>query len=863
MRTLLLSILLFCGLGSFAHGQSNDPTNSVTETILYTFGSNTNDGTQPSSLVISPDGKTLYGVTSDGGTLPYPSGTLFSIDIGNKTETILQSFGLKATNTGTGPSLLSISGDGSLFFNTSAGFFSFNTSSELATKLNSRIYSFPDIQNAPNIIYGVSAYSSTNYSSGPFYELLSFNKKTEQLAVASANWRSIWDLGNLRYGFLMNLPAAISLDGTTFYGTAKGNIYSINISSGSQKDLYDFGISRTDGRSPNSVVMLSNDGKTLYGTTTFGGTYGRGAVYMLDINTGVESILYNFGSSPSDGLSTSFGTFDSISPLEGLISISADGKTLYGITTAGGTNSKGTIYAVDTSTGEETILYNNYPQSWIRSKDGKTLYGTIYRGGSNNRGSVFSLDLDSGDSAVLYNIESNSFDSFPRGGALILSPDGGNLYGVQRSPSAYSIFQITLPQTSLNFNPQGSMVFSWGSTFALSATANSAGPITFTSDNPNVISISGNTATVVGAGMTYITAYVAAAGIYPSAYSIASVTVSPIVPTISFIQPTSPVAYTNGGTFTLHATSSSAGTINFSSDNPSAISISGNTATIVGVGTANITASVDPTGNYDTASVTDSVTVNAGVPAVSLTQPTSPITYAVGKTFPLSTTSTSGGSITYTSDNPRVLTISGTIAKIVGVGTANITAAVAATGNYASASATNRVVVSPIVTMVTFTQPKSPITYRAGGTFALSTTSSSGGAVTYTSSDPSVISISGTTATIKGIGSATITASVATKGNYGSANSSKGITVSTASPTVTFTHPKSPIKYTVGSSFALFTTSSSGGSVTYTSSNAGVISVFGNIATVVGVGKATITANIAAKGNYAAGTTTCSVTVTR
>jgi len=122
VRTLLLSILLFCGLGSFAHGQSNDPTNSVTETILYTFGSNTNDGTQPSSLVISPDGKTLYGVTSDGGTLSYPSGTLFSINISNKTEIILQSFSPTVSNNGINPSNLSISSDGSnLFCKTSGG----------------------------------------------------------------------------------------------------------------------------------------------------------------------------------------------------------------------------------------------------------------------------------------------------------------------------------------------------------------------------------------------------------------------------------------------------------------------------------------------------------------------------------------------------------------------------------------------------------------------------------------------------------------------------------------------------------------------------------------------------------------------
>ncbi len=111
-------------------GQTNDPTNSASETILYTFGSNTNDGTRPSSLVVSPDGKTLYGITSDGGTLPYPSGTLFSIDIGKKTETILLSFSSKVSNNGITPSNLSISRSGSnLFFQTSVGVIEYSIAS--------------------------------------------------------------------------------------------------------------------------------------------------------------------------------------------------------------------------------------------------------------------------------------------------------------------------------------------------------------------------------------------------------------------------------------------------------------------------------------------------------------------------------------------------------------------------------------------------------------------------------------------------------------------------------------------------------------------------------------------------------------
>jgi hypothetical protein len=134
--------------------------------------------------------------------------------------------------------------------------------------------------------------------------------------------------------------------------------------------------------------------------------------------------------------------------------------------------------------------------------------------------------------------------------------------------------------------------------------------------------------------------------------------------------------------------------------------------------------------------------------------------------------------------------------------------------------------------------------------------------VTFTSSDTKVVKISGSTATIVGIGTATITASVAAKGNYAFASTAKSITVSAAIPSVIFTQPKSPVSYVAAKTFKLSTTSTSRGSITYTSSNTGVISVFGNMATVVGVGNVTITANIAATGNFTSATASRSVTVT-
>jgi len=165
------------------------------------------------------------------------------------------------------------------------------------------------------------------------------------------------------------------------------------------------------------------------------------------------------------------------------------------------------------------------------------------------------------------------------------------------------------------------------------------------------------------------------------------------------------------------------------------------------------------------------------IPTITFTQPATPVTYAAGKTFSLTATSSSGGTITYTSSSPYVISVTGKIATIRGVGTATLSAKVAATGNYTTASATRSVTVNKITPTVTFTQPTTPVVYASGKTFSLTATSSSGGAITYTSSAPSVISVIGRVATIKGKGSAIITAKVAATANYNAASATRSVTV--------------------------------------------------------------------------------------
>jgi|GEM_PF-743380 len=104
---------------------------------------------------------------------------------------------------------------------------------------------------------------------------------------------------------------------------------------------------------------------------------------------------------------------------------------LYGITTAGGYYSQGTVFSV-TPSGEETVLHNfgqvgdgSKPEAGLIAFNG-ALYGTTYAGGTYNDGTVFSI-TPGGKESVLYSFGANKRD----GKNLVagLTPLSGTLYG--------------------------------------------------------------------------------------------------------------------------------------------------------------------------------------------------------------------------------------------------------------------------------------------------------------------------------------------------------------------------------------------------------------------------------------------------
>ena len=176
------------------------------------------------------------------------------------------------------------------------------------------------------------------------------------------------------------------LYGTTSSGGRhnQGSVFKMNPRSGAVTTLHSFTrFAGFDGENPQSALALRSDGD-LYGTTPYGGAYGKGTIFKIPRMSGALKTLHSFT-----------GT-DGATPQANLIS-GADGN-LYGTTYEGGANDEGTVFMVSAS-GAVTTIHSfvgsdggNPDSKLIRGSDGY-LYGTTSTGGSSDIGVIFRLPI--------------------------------------------------------------------------------------------------------------------------------------------------------------------------------------------------------------------------------------------------------------------------------------------------------------------------------------------------------------------------------------------------------------------------------------------------------------------------------------
>lgn len=237
--------------------------------------------------------------------------------------------------------------------------------------------------------------------------------------------------------------AGVISDGSgNLYGTAseggaygEGTVFKLT-PSGVETVLYSFK-SSGDGTFPVSS-LISDAAGNLYGTTNFGGTYGKGTVFKVT-PSGVETVLHSFGSG-NDGSTTVLGLIADAS------------GNLYGVTNdGGGIGCHGTVFKV-TPSGTETVLHSFsgsdglYPVGTLISDSTGDLYGTTSAGGAYGGGTVFEL-TPSGVETVLYsfpNVDYGSDGESPFAG--LVADASGNLYGTTLFGGPYgggTVFKLT------------------------------------------------------------------------------------------------------------------------------------------------------------------------------------------------------------------------------------------------------------------------------------------------------------------------------------------------------------------------------------------------------------------------------------
>jgi uncharacterized repeat protein (TIGR03803 family) len=386
-RSCMISLLW--GVAAFAL-----PAQTFTKLSIF---NGTNGNNPLTALVQGPDGD-LYGTTSGGGA--NFEGTVFKINTSGRAMTLYSFCPVSGCPDGEVPQAPLVLAKGNFYGTTLDGgtggpcvgnqgcgvIFKVSPSGQFAT-----VYSFC---------------SQINCTDGEFPPL--------GAGLVQGNDGSLYGV-TLAGGFTSGCPAGC---GTVFRLTLAGSLSTIyNFCSASEC---------ADGIAPLGGLMVGRDGN-FYGTTTGGGSAGRGVVYKLTPG-GVQTVLYSFCSlaNCADGYSAAVG-----------VAQGRDGN-FYGSTREGGAFNFGTLFQL-TPGGQLTTLTSFCsqggcaggigPSALIQATDGN-LYGTTPSGsGTMNAGTIFEI-TPAGSLTTLYNFcsQRNCTDGENPMGALVQDTNG-TFYG--------------------------------------------------------------------------------------------------------------------------------------------------------------------------------------------------------------------------------------------------------------------------------------------------------------------------------------------------------------------------------------------------------------------------------------------------
>ena len=443
--------------------------------LLYTFTPATNDvpflgytnqegAFCTASLVQAHDGK-LYGVAPGGGE--FGGGTVFTLNTNGTNLTVLHAF--------TAVSYVGNPSHGIYLNSNSDG----NTPTGLMLGLDGNLY-------------GTTSQGGTN-GFGAIFRLGCDGNNFTNLHSFTTN-----DGANPQGGLVQG-P-----DGT-LYGTAKsggtngsGSIYSLAPDGSAFSVLYSFTAltsnTNADGMSPCGGLILSSDG-LLFGTTPFGGPsgslrtfsqspVGSGTIFSLKTNGGGFTVLHAFDQFFNGPIQPT--NHDGASPQSALL-LGTDGK-LYGTAPQAGPGSAGTIFSLDASGSNYTVLqafssipfspsinssgYGLYPFGGLVQGNDGLLYGAAFGGGLEGTyfaGTLYRLNPDGSCLTLLHTFAGlDATDETNTDGAnpcdTLLKASDGKFYGLTSAGgenNSGTIFSFVPPVVLRVSATNGSLVLNW------------------------------------------------------------------------------------------------------------------------------------------------------------------------------------------------------------------------------------------------------------------------------------------------------------------------------------------------------------------------------------------------------------------
>lgn len=354
--------------------------------VLHSFAGAPNDGQEPHRMLVA-NGGVLYGVTLGGGV--YEAGTAYRIGIDGSGFSILRSFANTEPPIGLGPSDRLVHVDG--------------------------------------LLYGINKFGGT-YGSGTVYRM---NTNGGEAALLHA-------FSGPDGKFPRGGPVVIgnTLYGMTWFGGGtrnQGTIFKTNLDGSGFKVLRVF--RGNDGAMP--VNALLADGNVLYGMTLGGGAYLQGTVFRMNSDGTGYAALHHFAGGSADGAA----------PYDGLALSSG---SLFGMTSAGGAQNLGTVFRVGTDGAGFSVLHSfsgltdgEYPYGSL-TVVGDWLYGMTTSGGSFSKGTIFRIRPDGTGYSVVH--EFSGANGHLPVGTLIY--ENGILYGVTGLGGDHNmgtVFALTLP----------------------------------------------------------------------------------------------------------------------------------------------------------------------------------------------------------------------------------------------------------------------------------------------------------------------------------------------------------------------------------------------------------------------------------